>query len=169
MRSYRIALAVAAAIFGLPATSTAHPAAVAQQSAARAVTQTLEQSADAFARGDLDAASKVWSHSESLTVFESGHVNDGWTDYRDNHLGPEMKELRHVSYTLSRIVPHVAGNTAWATFRYAISGEDLNGKTFSGAGIGTAVLEHQGAAWRIVHWHTTSTPKPKVAASPNPR
>jgi len=132
------------------------------------VTKTLEQSADAFARGDLDAASKVWSHSESLTVYEGGHVNDGWTDYRDNHLGPEMKELRRVSYTLSRIAPHVVGDTAWATFRYAISGEDLSGKTFSGTGIGTAVLERQGGAWRIVHWHTTSTPKPKVPASPNP-
>ena len=162
-----MALAVAAAVFGLPSASAADPAAVAQQSAARAVTKTLEQSADAFARGDLDAASKVWSHSESLTVFEGGHVNDGWTDYRDNHLGPEMKELRHVSYMLSRIVPHVAGGTAWATFRYAISGEDRSSKTFSGTGIGTAVLERQGGAWRIVHWHTTSTPKPRVPVSPN--
>ena len=164
-----VALVLAAAIFSTQVAAAAHPPGAVQQSAAKAVTRALEQSADAFARGDLAAASKVWSNSESLTVFEGGHVNDGWTDYRDNHLGPEMKELRHVSYRLSRIEPHVVGDTAWATFRYAISGEDLSSKTFSGTGIGTAVLERQGRTWRIVHWHTTSTPKPKVApASPNP-
>jgi uncharacterized protein (TIGR02246 family) len=30
--------------------------------------------------------------AEDLVVFENGHRNDGWKDFRDNHLVPEMKE-----------------------------------------------------------------------------
>jgi ketosteroid isomerase-like protein len=142
----------------------------APSSADAAVVRTLAASADAFERGDLAAASKVWSHSEHLTVFEGGHVNYGWADYRDNHLGPEMKELHDVRYRLGDVVPHVIGATAWATFTYAISGTAAGGRTFAGTGIGTAVLQREDGAWRIVHWHTTSTPKAGVPSpSPSPR
>jgi ketosteroid isomerase-like protein len=80
-----------------------------------------------------------------------------------------MKELRVVRYRLLEIVPHVAGNTAWATFRYTISGSEIGGRTFSGSGIGTAVLQRELNSWRIVHWHSTSTPKPKAPApAPSP-
>ncbi len=153
------------AVFGalvMIATIAASPADI-------AIAQTLAASASAFEHGDLLAASKVWSHSERLTVFEGGHVNRGWTDYRDNHLGPEMKELRDVRYRLSDIVPHVVGTTAWATFAYSISGSEINGRTFAGTGIGTAILERESGAWRIVHWHSTGTPKPRVPSpSPSP-
>jgi ketosteroid isomerase-like protein len=133
------------------------------------VVKTLVTSATAFQRGDLPAASTVWSHSDRLTVFEGGHVNRGWTDYRDNHLAPEMKELHDVRYRLSAVVPHVAGSTAWATFAYSISGSETGGRTFAGTGIGTAILEREGGSWRIVHWHTTSTPKPRPPSpSPSP-
>ena len=131
---------------------------------AAAVVKVLNESAAAFERGDLPAAARTWSHSEALTVFEGGHVNRGWADYRDNHLAPEMKELRAVRYRLLEIVPHLAGNTAWATFRYTISGSEIGGRTFSGSGIGTAVLQRELNSWRIVHWHSTSTPKPKAPA-----
>jgi ketosteroid isomerase-like protein len=30
--------------------------------------------------------------SPDVVVFENGHRNDGWTDFRDNHLIPEFKE-----------------------------------------------------------------------------
>jgi hypothetical protein len=33
-----------------------------------------------------------------VTVFESGHANYGWEDYRDNHLKPEMEALKNVQY-----------------------------------------------------------------------
>ena len=142
------------------------PAAAAQTAAADVV-HVLNDSAAAFERGDLPAASRTWSHSPALTVFEGGHVNRGWTDYRDNHLAPEMKELRNVRYRLFDVVPHVVGETAWATFRYTITGSEISGRTFSGSGIGTAIVQRERGAWRIVHWHSTSTPKPKPP-SPSP-
>ncbi|HEY0384347.1 MAG TPA: nuclear transport factor 2 family protein [Candidatus Elarobacter sp.] len=140
--------------------ATLAPASAAERGAdAAEVVEMLNESASAFEHRDLAAASRAWSHSEALTVFEGGHVNRGWTDYRDNHLGPEMKELRTVRYRLFEVVPHVAGDTAWATFRYTISGSEIKGRAFSGGGIGTAVLQRELGGWRIVHWHSTSTPK----------
>ena len=146
------------------AVSSPKPAAASGATAGAAVVHVLNDSAAAFERGDLSAASRTWSHSEALTVFEGGHVNRGWTDYRDNHLAPEMKELRDVRYRLFEVVPHVVGDTAWATFRYTISGSEVGGRSFSGTGIGTAILQRERGTWRIVHWHSTSTPKPRIPA-----
>lgn len=62
----------------------------AQESDQAAVRNTLLETVAAFERNDLPALSQVWAKDESLTVFENGHANYGWTDYRDNHLVPEM-------------------------------------------------------------------------------
>src|SRR5438132_12354358 len=59
------------------------------------VREALLQSASSFEKNDIAATTKVWANDESLTVFESGHANYGWADYRDNHLGPEMKEMQN--------------------------------------------------------------------------
>ena len=34
--------------------------------------------------------------SPEVVVLENGHRNDGWTDFRDNHLLPEFKEPQHL-------------------------------------------------------------------------
>jgi ketosteroid isomerase-like protein len=155
-------LVLTLALSSMSIAASGHPAPVARGNAAADVVRALERSADAFERGDLKAATQVWSNAPSLTVFEGGHINRGWLDYRDNHLGPEMKELHGARYRLSEVVPHVVGDTAWATFAYGISGSEIGGRTFSGSGIGTAVLQRQTGNWRIVHWHTTSTPRPRT-------
>ena len=131
-----------------------------------AVRAALTQNAAGFERGDLDALNRVWANDESVTVFEQGHANYGWADYRDNHLAPEMKEMKNRKYTLSDIRVKVAGATAWATFKYAISA-DVGARHVEGAGLGTAVLEKRGPDWRIVHWHT-SAPRRAPVAQPTP-
>jgi len=70
-------------------------AATAQGSEEAAVRDALLRSASSFARNDLVAATKVWANDESLTIFESGHANYGWADYRDHHLVPEMGEMKN--------------------------------------------------------------------------
>lgn len=127
----------------------------------------LVQSATAFERGDMAAMEKLWAGDESVTVFESGHANYGWADYRDHHLGPEMKEMKNTKYTLSDIRVKVSGNTAWATFKYAISA-DMGTRHIEGGGLGTAVLEKRGDDWRIVHWHS-SAPRRPPAPAPTPK
>jgi ketosteroid isomerase-like protein len=130
------------------------------------VRDVLMRSAAAFERGDMATMEKLWAGDESVTVFESGHANYGWADYRDRHLGPEMKEMKNTKYTLSDMRVKVSGNTAWATFKYAISA-DIGTRHVDGSGLGTAVLEKRGNDWRIVHWHS-SAPRRAPAPAPTP-
>jgi ketosteroid isomerase-like protein len=110
----------------------------------------------------------MWVNDESLTVFESGHANYGWADYRDHHLGPEMKEMQNTKYSFSDMKIHVSGNTAWATMKYSIAadvGEAGKTRHVDGGGLATAVLEKRDGLWRIVHWHSSA---PRRAPSPSP-
>ncbi|HEX9424945.1 MAG TPA: nuclear transport factor 2 family protein [Pyrinomonadaceae bacterium] len=145
-------------------------AANAQGSEEAAVNDALMKSAVSFEKNDLPMASQVWVNDESLTIFESGHANYGWTDYRDHHLVPEMGEMKNTKYAFSDIKIHLAGNTAWATLKYTISADMMdNGKPrhVDGGGLGTAVLEKRDGQWRIVHWHS-SAPRRAPAATPSP-
>ena len=133
-----------------------------------AVRAALLASATSFEKNDLTTAAKVWANDESLTIFESGHANYGWTDYRDNHLVPEMAEMKNTKYEFSDLKIHLAAKTAWATLKYTIAADVLdNGKPrhVDGGGLGTAILEQRDGQWRIVHWHS-SAPRRAPAAAP---
>lgn len=145
--------------------------AIAQAGDEAAVRETLMRSASSFAKNDIAEATKVWANDESLTIFESGHANYGWTDYRDHHLVPEMGEMKNTKYEFSDIKIHLASNTAWATLKYAIAADVMdNGKTrhIDGGGLGTAILEKRSDGWRIVHWHS-SAPRRAPAPSAPPK
>jgi ketosteroid isomerase-like protein len=137
-----------------------------------AVRAALLKSASSFEQNDMAAATQVWANDESLTVFESGHANYGWTDYRDNHLGPEMKEMKNTKYSFTDIKIHPVGKTAWATFKYTIAADVMsNGQPrhVDGGGLGTAVLENRDGQWRIVHWHSSAPRRaPSPSATPKP-
>ena len=142
------------------------PAAVASVDDEAAVRDVLLKSALSFEKNDMVTAAKVWANDETLTVFESGHANYGWADYRDNHLGPEMAEMKNTKYAFTDIKIHLAGKSAWATFKYTISADVPDkGKTrhVDSAGLSTAVLEQRNGRWQIVHWHS-SAPRRAPAA-----
>ncbi len=160
-----IALAVLAAIrLGCVGTASA------QSNEEAAVRDVLMKSAASFEKNDMAAATQVWANDESVTVFESGHANYGWADYRDHHLGPEMKEMQNTKYSLGDMKIHLAGNTAWVTMKYSIAadvGEPGKTRHVEGAGLATAVLEKRDGQWRIVHWHS-SAPRRAPAPTPSP-
>jgi ketosteroid isomerase-like protein len=142
-------------------------AAVEHGSDEAAVRNVLLRSASSFAKNDLAEATKVWANDESLTIFESGHANYGWADYRDNHLVPEMGEMKNTKYEFTDLKIHLAGKTAWATLKYTIVADVLeNGKTrhVNGGGLGTAILEKRDGQWRIVHWHSSAPRRARAAA-----
>ena len=154
-----LALAAGAALSLRPASAAHDPA--------EHIKEVLMKNAAGFERGDMAALNAVWANDESVTVFESGHANYGWADYRDNHLAPELKEMKNVKYRLSDIRAKVSGATAWATFKYALTA-DVGARRVEVAGLGTAVLERRGQEWRIVHWHTSAPRRAPAAASPQP-
>lgn len=152
-------------VLALLITGMAGFSASAQVNDEEGVRRALVDNVSGFERSDLAMLNKVWAQDESVTVFENGYANYGWADYRDNHLKPEMAEMKNVKYALTDINPHVAGNTAWATFKYTISA-DLKERHVEGAGLGTAVLERRDGRWQIVHWHTSSSRRAPAGQSP---
>lgn len=135
----------------------------AQSKDEKLVREVLTQNTDAFAKNDLATLDKIWANDEAVVVFENGYSNYGWNDYRNNHLGPEMKEITNTKYGSSDVKVHISGKTAWATFKYTISG-DSNGRHFDSAGLGTVILEKRKGKWVIVHWHS-SAPRRQPAVS----
>ena len=141
----------------------------AQTDEVKAVTDVMTREALAVEQGDLAALDRIWANSEDVTVFESGHANYGWNDYRNTHLAPELKEFKNTKYSFSDMKVKVDGKTAWVTFKYSLAAEMGTRKVESG-GLGTAVLEKREGKWRIVHWHSSAPRRaPAPAASPTPK
>lgn len=138
----------------------------AQTTDEKVVADVLRQNATAFAKNNLATLEKIWANDESVTVFEGGYANYGWKDYRDNHLAPEMKEMKNTKYEYSDIKAKVAGNMAYATMKYTISG-DIGTKHVDGAGLATAVLEKTNGKWKIVHWHSSALRR-AASSAPTP-
>src|SRR6476646_6248267 len=55
----------------------------------------IRQFHQALDRHDVAAIGALMS--PDVVVLENGHRNDGWVDFRDNHLIPEFKEPPHPS------------------------------------------------------------------------
>lgn len=159
-----LALSIAVALYGFDV--SAHV--FAQTNEVKAVTDVLTLEAAAVEKGDLAALDKLWANDETVTVFESGHANYGWSDYRNNHLAPELKEFKNTKYAFSDLKVKVDGKTAWATFKYSLAAEIGTRKIESG-GLGTAVLEKREGQWRIVHWHSSAPRRSPQPAQPAPK
>ncbi len=103
-------------------------------------------------RGDLAALDTLYA-GDSLTIIEGAGINRGWVDYRDHHLGPELKEMKNLRYQPSDLEVHVARGTAWVLFTYTLKA-DVNGRAADSIGRGTALLERRGGRWVVRHMQT---------------
>ena len=117
----------------------------------------------AFIAKDLEKLATYY-HPD-VTIYEGGGINNGWADYRDHHLKPEIDEMKNVKYQLTDITTRTSGDTAWATFKYALSA-DLKERHVEANGLGTAVLEKRGSDWKIVHWHTSASRRKPAEKKP---
>ena len=163
--------ASAVAAVGASTAAPARPAASTRRTPVRAASGAQDSPAQVAAtvralfaaaeRGDLAALDTLYA-GDSLTVVEGAGINRGWADYRDRHLGPELRAMREFRYRPLEIEAHVAGAWAWATFRYALQGQ-LNGRALDQVGRGTAILERRGsgerARWVVRHTQTSSRPR----------
>jgi ketosteroid isomerase-like protein len=73
-------------------------------------------------RSDFAALDTLYA-GDSLLVVEGATINRGWRDYRDNHLGPELKDFKNFPYRPSEIEARVEGELAWVTYRYALAAD----------------------------------------------
>ncbi len=145
--------------FGLAFVFTGATRAVAQPAAEQAsATAALLAVFAAAERNDMKALDSLYA-GDSLTVIEGAGINRGWADYRDHHLGPELKVMKNFAYRPVDIEMRVVGGTAWATFRYTLKAE-MNGRAIDNVGRGTAILERRGsgasARWVVRHTQTAS-------------
>ena len=137
----------------------------ASPASARAVEATIRALFAASERNDLAAMDTLYA-GDSLTVIEGAGINRGWSDYRDHHLVPEMKEMKNFRYRPSEIAVHVSGDMAWAEFRYALQA-NVNGRAVDVVGRGTAILVQKMPAragdtagqWVVRHTQTSARPR----------
>jgi ketosteroid isomerase-like protein len=108
----------------------------------------------AFVAKDMDKLANMYA--PETTVYEGGGVNRGWKDYRDNHLGPEMKSYDSLEFAHSNVVPHVIGkDDAYVTADYAIKAK-TGDRVMDGGGLATYTLTKESGSWKIRHTHTSA-------------
>jgi ketosteroid isomerase-like protein len=94
-----------------------------------------------------------------VRIIEGAGVNEGWADYRDHHLVPELAEFENFRYRFFAIEPQVRGAVAWAPFQYDLAADTPRGHV-EVEGRGTAVFERRDGRWVLVHLHTSGRRKP---------
>lgn len=103
-----------------------------------------------------------------VTIYEGGGINTGWADYRDNHLGPELKEMERLTFTHSNVTGHVLGadgRSAYVTAEYRLQAR-IGDRDVDAAGLETLiVVKDDSGAWRIRHSHTSSKRRPAAPAA----
>ena len=133
------------------------PAAGAQPNDAAAIETWLKAYDAAFNAKDLDKLATFY-HPD-VTIYEGGGINNGWIDYRDHHLGPELKSFENLEFghTNTKVTMLPGGQSAYATSEYAIKAK-MGDRQLDSGGIETLVLVKGGDAWKIRHSHTSSRP-----------
>ena len=127
---------------------------VAAQSRDGEVTAFFKAYDAAFNARDINKLATLY-HPD-VTIFEGSGINNGWVDYRDNHLGPELKSFQDLQWAHSNIVIHMLGDSAaYVTADYTIKYKTGDRVVDSG-GIATHVLVKEQGAWKIRHSHTAA-------------
>ena len=137
---------------------SAQSAAGAQSGDAIAIETWLKGYDAAFNAKDLDKLATFY-HPD-VTIYEGGGINNGWIDYRDRHLGPELKAFESLQFghgnTKVTVLP--GGQSAYATSEYAIKAK-MGERQLDSGGLETLVLvKGADGSWQIRHSHTSSRP-----------
>ena len=120
----------------------------------RSVRDVVLKNAEAFEKGDLAMMNSIWLDDGKVTVVEAGNFDYGWRNFRDKHLGPELKAMQNRRFETSDIRAHISGKTAWVTFAYRIKATFAE-RPIDAEGAGTMVMEKVKGDWRIVHYATS--------------
>jgi uncharacterized protein (TIGR02246 family) len=131
----------------------------AQSDEARKIDEWLKGYDAAFIAKDLDKLATFY-HPD-VTIYEGAGVNNGWADYRDRHLGPELKAFENLEFGHSNRHVHMLGErAAYVISEYFIKAK-VKERLMDSIGRETLVLEKQAdGAWKIRHSHTSGRARP---------
>jgi uncharacterized protein (TIGR02246 family) len=133
--------------------------ALAQTDEARKIDEWLKGYDAAFVAKDLDKLATFY-HPD-VTIYEGAGVNNGWVDYRDRHLGPELKAFENLEFGHSNRRVHMLGDrAAYAISEYFIKAK-MKERLLDNIGRETLLLEKQSdGSWKIRHSHTSGRARP---------
>ena len=126
---------------------------------ASAVEAWLKGYDSAFNAKDLERLASFY-HPD-VTIYEGGGINNGWADYRDHHLGPELKAFENLQFGHSntKVTVLPGGQSAYATSEYSIKAK-MGDRQLDSGGLETLVLvKSADGTWKIRHSHTSSRPR----------
>ena len=112
----------------------------------------------AFIAKDLDKLAAFY-HPD-VTIYEGSGINNGWIDYRDRHLGPELKAFENLQFGHSntKVAMLPGGQSAYVTSEYSIKAK-MGERELDSRGLETLVLvKGADGSWKIRHSHASSRP-----------
>ena len=119
----------------------------------------------AFKAKDLEKLASFY-HPD-VTIFEGGGVNRGWADYRDHHLGPELKEFQDLEFSHLNVSVHLLGDgSAYVASEYHIKAK-MKEREIDSGGLETLILvKADDGRFQIRHAHTSSRRRPQQPSQP---
>lgn len=114
----------------------------------------------AFNAKDLDKLATYY-HPE-VTIYEGGGINDGWVDYRDHHLGPELEGFQDLEFGHRNVKAHwLSDSSAYVTAEYRLKTQ-YEERNIDVTGLATLIVtKSDDGTWRIRHSHTSSRRRPR--------
>lgn len=153
MRSLVIAiLAVTTLVAALPAGG--HGPTHAATDPYRAIRDVVQRNADALVRGDLRVLEEIWAHDD-VALYEDDIVRNGWREVANHAFRRKLDARPLIALRVSEIKTHINRRTAWSTFEVDLT-EDVGGKPRRASGVGSAIVEVRGGAWKLLHWHVST-------------
>jgi len=114
----------------------------------------------AFVAKDLSKLAAFYD--ADVTIYEGGGVNRGWMDYRDNHLGPELKSFEQLQFTHSNVtVRMLSPGVAYVTSDYSLKAIVKDRAVDSGGLETLVVAKASNGQWQIRHSHTSARRRPQ--------
>ena len=151
MRSIVFALVLATVSVGVSAQ---------QSGEAQKIEEWLKGYDAAFLAKDLDKLATFYH--PSVTIYEGAGMNDGWADYRDRHLGPELKMFENLEFGHSNRRIHMLGDRAAVAISEYFIKAKMKDRVLDNIGRETLVLEKQhDGSWKIRHSHTSGRARPQ--------
>ena len=129
------------------------------RTAEAAIATWLGQYDAAFNAKDL-AKLGAFYHPE-VTIYEGAGINNGWADYRDHHLGPELEAFQNPQLTHQDLKVNLlpGDRSAYVTSRYTLTAK-TTAREIDAEGLATYVLiQTAEGGWQIRHSHTSSRPR----------